>query len=210
MVFASFGQDHTTQEQRQTKAPSFPPAPPLPPPQKLRLSFPPSAIPKVDSLMQLLEPENDGGLSKDELNQLKQTDPELEAQLANVRSACQTHRNAVREYQQALQKEPRSRKTRALLARNAFMYQFCVASTACPGKIQEYIRCWSEVPPEVTKELLQTRTDSFVCQSLRQSIQRCTGDLASKTVRATSLPEDDEALWSPTSSASCSPYVDDI
>jgi hypothetical protein len=71
-------------------------------------------------------------------------------------------------------------------------YAECLAYHTCPTRWQLYSTCWSNlsrVPLQDLKVISEARQLPLLCQSERQSLERCVGSLVSGAVRAASIQE---------------------
>jgi hypothetical protein len=77
-------------------------------------------------------------------------------------------------------------------------YSECLAFHSCPERWKQYSQCWSNlsrIPLKELKEINEQGALSLLCQSERQSLERCVGNLVSGATRAGASGSDDMNDW---------------
>jgi hypothetical protein len=73
-------------------------------------------------------------------------------------------------------------------------YSECLSFHTCPERWKEYTQCWSNlsrIPLEELKEINEEGALPLLCQSERQSLERCVGNHVSGAARAGAAGSDD-------------------
>jgi hypothetical protein len=87
----------------------------------------------------------------------------------------------------------------------AIKYSECLGFHTCTERWKQYTACWSSlarVPLEDLKEINEQGALPLLCQSERQSLERCVGNLVSSAARAGAADEMNE--WGTPTDDSCS------
>ena len=173
----------------------LPPHPPPPPPPQSSVaapvalnSLPADCRPKVDALVHLiLNIDNDTCFDPGERRQLRNSD--VGNELMKILQECRGYRETLLASKKRLEQQtsPEQVKRAATQAHEHSLLdlQTCLMRTSCPMRMQLFQKCLAGVDQNMLRKFRNHRGLSrFICQSERQSLERCTGNLVSRSVRA--------------------------
>lgn len=172
-----------------------PPPPVLPSPTApINLKFrylPPECRPKVDALSHLILHIDD---SFDRKAQLQMRLSEVGEELAKVFSQCENSRLRTMICKRRLEQSS-AKQDRQSYEQNLVGMQECLLNTACPERMRQFMTCWTTVDPSAVKHMKDHGLVRYICQSERQALERCGGQLVARSVRAADEdPFDDDTV----------------
>lgn len=169
------------------------PPPPLPPQHqpdsgKSEKLPPPKGIecpPKVESLSDLIEHLQSDELSESfDKNERRNLMKEKVGQhIYAIIQNCGSHQKNLSESQK-IYKKNKTEQQKEILVSDKNQYQNCLAAISCPERYRAFRACWSRLPPNLLNEFEQHRATHLLCQSERQGVQGCAGNIVSRGVRA--------------------------
>lgn len=174
-----------------------PPSPP-PPPANQRPSLiahlPPECRPKVDSLMHLIiNFDNDECFDQEERQQLRDSD--VGNELLGILQRCNDPRANTMASMKLLEDEAddSSEKVHSM---NLLRLQTCVLrASCCFDRVQKYEQCWTNISRRmIAQGRRELEISKSTCQSERQALERCAGNLVARSVREAIAMEDSSIL----------------
>lgn len=174
--------------------PLLPPPPPSPPPQSsipapVALNYlPADCRPKVDALVHLiLNIDSDKCFDPDERRQLRNSN--VGNDLVQILQQCRDYRETFLASKKLLEQqtstEQVSRAAKQAHEHRLLDLQTCLMRASCPMRMQLFQKCLAGVDQNMLRKFRNHHGLSrFICQSERQSLERCTGNLVSQSVRA--------------------------
>jgi hypothetical protein len=146
----------------------------------------------VAGLLKFME---DGGkhFNKEEQSLISQSEPGL--RLATAIAKCRGVRGEMVQARKELSASDGSDQTLRIRDQMQKMkYSECLGYHTCPERWKQYTQCWSNlsrIPLEDLKEINEQGALPLLCQSERQSLERCVGSVVSGAVRAGASGSDD-------------------
>lgn len=137
--------------------------------------------------------DNDVYFDKDERQRLRNSD--VGKDLVNILQNCNGPREKVLASMKLLQDESADEDDEKLHKRNFLQLQTCLLRASCPLRMKNFETCWNVVGRELMKQnKREIAVSRRTCQSERQALERCAGNLVSRSVRQAvedSLDDDD-------------------
>lgn len=176
--------------------PLLPPPPPqTPSPTKASLlaHLPPECRPKADSLMHLMvNIDNDVCFDQEERQKLRESD--VGSELVRILQYCKETRARTMTSMKVLE-ESNDEEDQKSHQMNLLRFQTCLLRTSCPSRMKKFEQCWTNVSRRMMRDKRQYAVSRLTCQSERQALERCAGDIVAQSVREAmedSLGEDDD------------------
>ena len=140
--------------------------------------------PKIDGLLKLMN-EVPKEFAKDEQRLL--TESEAGQQLGRAIVQCQGIRAKIKAKRNEPVREGEMEARKKEIKEGTEKYIDCITYLACNTRWKNYTRCWTalnEMDPSQLREMQAQGGIEVFCQSERQSLERCVGNLVSGAVRA--------------------------
>jgi hypothetical protein len=130
----------------------------------------------------ILNVDSDKCFDPDEKRQLRNS--HLGDELMRILLQCREYRaNLVSS--KALVEQQSTKATKQRSAESLLDFQTCLMRTSCPVPFRHYQECMANVDERVLQRVRDhPGLGRFICHPQRQSLERCTGNLVSQSVRA--------------------------
>jgi hypothetical protein len=131
--------------------------------------------------------ESDKYFDPDEKRQLRNS--HVGDELMHILRQCREYHEKFRSNKPFVKKQTSTKTTttatkQASHAESLLDFQTCLMRTSCPVPFQHYQECMASVDQRVLQQVRdQPGLGRFICHSQRQSLERCTGNLVSQSVR---------------------------
>jgi hypothetical protein len=171
-------------------------APPLPPRARFPIMrIPDPNFPKIKSTLEL---QRDHLYCLDHAERERLAESPVGTELSRTLDRCKAYRskmetaqNAWEHAQQATYESSEEAKKavnqkKGLFAVNHREYKTCLIVMRCPEKMERFQRCWDVEGHDVVKEITETGQfrHASVCRAEKLAIERCMGNLVSRSIRS--------------------------
>lgn len=163
----------------------LPPPPPPPPPQQAKVSLighlPPECRPKVEPFIHLMvNIDSDVCFDSEEREKLRNSD--IGNELMDILQYCREDRAKTLASMKLLEDSTDEDDTKSH-EMNLLRFQTCLLRKACALRMSRYEECWTKVSRRMIREKRDIAVSRLTCQSERQALERCAGNIVSQSVR---------------------------